>query len=112
MASSNRLGELLVREKLISLQQLRRAQEEQRRSGKNLGYTLAKLGFISDGEIRKDLAPNAEPVIESLRDGPIYGGGPGLRFALSQAMVARVDVAFSDETAAFYVQVGSAWARP
>ena len=53
--------------------------------------------FISDDEIRKDLAPNAEPVIESLRDGPIYGGGPGLRFALSQAMVARIDVAFSDE---------------
>ena len=27
----------------------------------------------------------------------IYGGGLGLRFALSQALVARVDVAFSDE---------------
>src|SRR5688572_11710570 len=51
MASGSRLGELLVREKLISLQQLRRAQEEQKRSGANLGYTLAKLGYISDGEI-------------------------------------------------------------
>ncbi|MBN1610620.1 MAG: type IV-A pilus assembly ATPase PilB [Polyangiaceae bacterium] len=51
MTTSNRLGELLVREKLISLQQLRRAQEEQTRSGKNLGYTLAKLGYISDNEI-------------------------------------------------------------
>ena len=49
--SQNRLGELLVREKLISLQQLRKAQDEQKRSGQNLGYTLAKLGFISDGEI-------------------------------------------------------------
>jgi hypothetical protein len=53
--------------------------------------------FISDDEIRDDLAPNAEPVIDALRDGPIYGGGPGLRFALSQALVARIDVAFSDE---------------
>ena len=51
MANQNRLGELLVREKLISLAQLRKAQEEQQRSGANLGYTLQKLGYISDAEI-------------------------------------------------------------
>ena len=45
MANNNRLGELLVREKLISLAQLRHAQEEQQKSGHNLGYTLAKLGY-------------------------------------------------------------------
>lgn len=55
-ASSNRLGELLVRERLISLSQLKQAQEEQRRSGQNLGYTLAKLGFISDKEITNFLS--------------------------------------------------------
>ena len=49
--SSNRLGELLVREKLISLQQLKQAQQDQVKSGKNLSYTLSKLGYISDGEI-------------------------------------------------------------
>jgi type IV pilus assembly protein PilB len=49
--SNQRLGELLVREKLISLAQLRRAQEEQQRTGQNLGYTLAKLGYISDNDI-------------------------------------------------------------
>jgi type IV pilus assembly protein PilB len=54
--STTRLGELLVREKLISLQQLRRAQDEQRQSGQNLGYTLQKLGFISDGEITNFLS--------------------------------------------------------
>ena len=54
--SNSRLGELLVREKLISLQQLRRAQEEQRRGGGKLGYTLAKLGFISDRDITKFLS--------------------------------------------------------
>jgi type IV pilus assembly protein PilB len=48
---SNRLGELLVREKLISLQQLREAQEEQKKSNTSLGYTLAKMGYISDREI-------------------------------------------------------------
>ncbi len=56
MATTNRLGELLVREKLISLQQLRQAQEEQKRSGQNLGFTLAKLGYISDGEITNFLS--------------------------------------------------------
>jgi type IV pilus assembly protein PilB len=56
MASGNRLGELLVREKLISLQQLRQAQDEQRKQGTNLGYTLAKLGYISDGEITNFLS--------------------------------------------------------
>src|SRR5580692_6506423 len=56
MANSNRLGELLVREKLISLAQLRAAQDEQQRSGANLGYTLAKLGYISDTEITNFLS--------------------------------------------------------
>jgi type IV pilus assembly protein PilB len=56
MAAGNRLGELLVREKLINLQQLRQAQDEQRRSGDNLGYTLAKLGYISDSEITSFLS--------------------------------------------------------
>ena len=54
--SNNRLGELLVREKLISLSQLRQAQDEQQRSGANLGYTLAKLGYISDTEITNFLS--------------------------------------------------------
>jgi len=56
MTNVNRLGELLVREKLISLQQLRQAQDEQRRTGQNLGATLAKLGYISDGEITNFLS--------------------------------------------------------
>jgi type IV pilus assembly protein PilB len=56
MGNSNRLGELLVREKLISLAQLRAAQDEQQKSGQNLGYTLAKLGYISDTEITSFLS--------------------------------------------------------
>ena len=49
--SSDRIGELLVRQKLISLQQLRKAQETQRKEGTSLGYALAKMGFISDDQI-------------------------------------------------------------
>jgi type IV pilus assembly protein PilB len=54
--SNNRLGELLVREKLISLQQLRQAQEEQKRTGQNLGYSLARLGYVSDTQITSFLS--------------------------------------------------------
>src|SRR5690606_25231266 len=54
--SSNRLGELLVREKLISLQQLRQAQDEQKKSGHNLGYALARLGYVDDEEITNFLS--------------------------------------------------------
>ncbi|MCZ7678430.1 MAG: type IV-A pilus assembly ATPase PilB [Sandaracinaceae bacterium] len=53
---SNRLGELLVREKLISLQQLRTAQDESRKSNTSLGYQLAKMGYISDQEITEFLS--------------------------------------------------------
>lgn len=53
---SDRLGELLVRQKMISLQQLRNAQVEQRKSGATLGFALAKMGFISDEEITEFLS--------------------------------------------------------
>ena len=56
MSSGNRLGELLVREKRISLTQLKAAQDEQKRTGQNLTYALAKLGYISEKEIANFLA--------------------------------------------------------
>jgi type IV pilus assembly protein PilB len=49
--SRNRLGELLVREKRISLEQLREAQKHQKDDNVSLGYALARLGAISDQEI-------------------------------------------------------------
>src|SRR3989304_844118 len=48
---ADRLGELLVREKLITADQLKKAVEEQRTSGGRLGYNLAKLGFINEKEL-------------------------------------------------------------
>jgi len=47
----SRLGELLVRENLISLAQLQKAQEEQRKTGARLGYSLTKLGIINEEEL-------------------------------------------------------------
>jgi len=53
---SNRLGELLVREKRISLEQLRTAQDQQKKDGSTLGYALAKMGYVSDQEITSFLS--------------------------------------------------------
>ena len=48
---ADRLGELLVREKLLSAEQLKKAIEEQRSSGGRLGYNLAKLGYINEKDL-------------------------------------------------------------
>jgi type IV pilus assembly protein PilB len=48
---SNRLGELLVRENLISLTQLKDAQDVQRKSGEKFQYVLTKQGFIGEREL-------------------------------------------------------------
>jgi type IV pilus assembly protein PilB len=53
---STRLGELLVRENLISLDQLQRAQDEQKKSGKRLGYSLTKLGYIAENDLTEFLS--------------------------------------------------------
>jgi type IV pilus assembly protein PilB len=52
----SRLGELLVRENLISLQQLQKAQEESRKSGNRLGYALTKLGYIAESDLTNFLS--------------------------------------------------------
>src|SRR5258706_9039933 len=53
---ASRLGELLVRENLISLQQLQKAQEEQRKAGGRLGVQLTKLGFIEETDLTNFLS--------------------------------------------------------
>lgn len=53
---SDRLGELLVRENLINLAQLRSAQDQQRKSGERLAYTLTKMGAVGERDITKFLS--------------------------------------------------------
>lgn len=48
---SDGIGELLVRENLISTEQLREAQSDQRSSGKRLAYSLTKLGILAEREL-------------------------------------------------------------
>ncbi|MDH3998733.1 MAG: type II secretion system protein GspE, partial [Desulfuromonadales bacterium] len=47
----NRLGELLVRNKLIDEKQLAKALEEQKASGGRLGASLVKLGFLKEEDL-------------------------------------------------------------
>ncbi len=53
---SHRLGELLVRENVITMAQLRKAQEEQKKSGGRLGSSLVKLGMIAESELTSFLS--------------------------------------------------------
>ena len=52
----SRLGELLVREKMISLQQLQEAQDEAKRTGRRLGVALSRLGYVNDSDLTQFLA--------------------------------------------------------
>ncbi len=50
-----KLGELLVRNKLITKEQLDKALQVQKNSGNKLGYDLVKLGFVTDEDIAQCL---------------------------------------------------------
>ena len=52
----SRLGELLIRENLISIAQLQKALEEQKKNGGRLGLSLTKLGIIGDQELTSFVA--------------------------------------------------------
>src|SRR5512142_212068 len=51
-----RLGDLLVQQKLISLDQLQFALEQQKRSGRKLGRVLVDNGFVTEDQISETLA--------------------------------------------------------
>src|SRR5213082_1948849 len=55
-ATSDKLGEILLREGLITQDQLKKALLEQKNTGMRLGYTLVKLGYVEETEISKMLA--------------------------------------------------------
>src|SRR5467141_1981296 len=55
-ATSDKLGEILLREGLITQDQLKKALLDQKNTGMRLGYTLVKLGFVEETEISKMLA--------------------------------------------------------
>jgi type IV pilus assembly protein PilB len=54
--ASDLIGDLLVREGLITDEQLRQALTEQRNNGSRLGYTLVAMGFVSETDLTRVLA--------------------------------------------------------
>ena len=48
---SGKLGEILIKENIISSEQLKQALEYQKTNGGRLGNALVKLGFLSDDEV-------------------------------------------------------------
>jgi type IV pilus assembly protein PilB len=53
---SKRLGDILLHGSMINPADLQKAQEEQKRSGKRLGYTLSKLGMIDEKNLTDFIA--------------------------------------------------------
>lgn len=53
---AKKIGELLVEEGLLSLEQLNRALEEQQRTGDRIGSVLIKLGFIGENTLVEFIA--------------------------------------------------------
>ena len=51
-----KLGELLVKENLITPQQLQESLQYQKQHGGKIGYNLVKLGFVKDEEITQLLS--------------------------------------------------------
>jgi type IV pilus assembly protein PilB len=65
---SGRLGELLIRENLISLQQLQKAQDEQRKTGGRIGSLLVKQGAIAESDLTNFLSKQYGVPAISLKD--------------------------------------------
>lgn len=55
-AKTPRIGDLLLREGLITQDQLNKALQEQRHNGTRVGYNLVKLGFVKETDLTRMLA--------------------------------------------------------
>ncbi|HYB61712.1 MAG TPA: type II secretion system protein GspE, partial [Methylomirabilota bacterium] len=53
---SSRLGEMLIKESLITPEQLHQAVDHQKKQGGRLGTALIKLGFVKDDDITSVLS--------------------------------------------------------
>ena len=58
--AQDRLGDLFVREELITADQLVQALAEGKKEGHRLGFALVKMGFVAEEELTRMLS-NAVP---------------------------------------------------
>ena len=54
--SGERIGDLLLREGMVTKEQLARAVQEQNQNGTRIGYNLVKLGYVQEAELTRVLA--------------------------------------------------------
>ena len=54
--NSPRIGELLLREGLVTQEQLNKALQEQKQNGTRVGYNLVKLGYVKETDLTRMLA--------------------------------------------------------
>lgn len=71
--ATDKLGELLLRENMISLAQLQRAEDDRRSNGDRLAYTLTKLGFVDETELTQFLSKTYGVPSINLEDFDISG---------------------------------------
>jgi MSHA biogenesis protein MshE len=81
-----RLGELLVRQQLISEEQLKAALEQQKGSGRKLGRIFVESGFVTEEQISGALARQLQVPYINLKQ---YNLNPGLVQLLSEAQARR-----------------------
>ncbi|MFB6265327.1 MAG: hypothetical protein ABEL76_17135 [Bradymonadaceae bacterium] len=56
MADDEQLGEMLVREDVISTEQLQKARRRSEREGSRLGYELTRLGYLEEEDLTSFLS--------------------------------------------------------
>lgn len=56
MSAAKKIGELLVRENLINIEQLEKARDEQKNNNGRLGQALVKLGYVKEAELADFIA--------------------------------------------------------
>ena len=86
---SVRLGEILLKERLITQDQLQKALEFQRSNGGNLGNCLTKMGFITDGDLTSVLSRQYGVPSVNLKD---YKVDPNVIKLIPQDTAARYQV--------------------
>ena len=90
-----RLGELLVRQELLSAEQLEIALQRQRAGGQKLGRTLVDAGFVSEEQICGALARQMRIAYINLRQ---FSLNPGLVQLLPEAQARRFRALVLDES--------------
>ena len=87
-----RIGELLLKEKRITPEQLQEALNYQRQNGGKLGYNLIKLGYVKDEEITALLSKQyGVPSIALTRANPVEAGARADPDALARQQLLGAD---------------------